>query len=96
MLTDRGLCRTINSESIRDIYASTEYTDTLLDNMVPNNQSIKGLKIAGQGASFSVKLVLDVQEYLREYEYIFSRQRSAIFPNVSTKILEHSFHCISQ
>ena len=67
MLTDQGLCRTINAQDINDLYVNTEFMDALTENIVANNQSIKGYKIKGRGSSYSVRLVVDVQEYLRGY-----------------------------
>ena len=67
MLTDLGLCRSINAAKITDIYASTEYMDAFADSVVEaSNNSLVGEMISGNGPGNIVRLVLDFQEHMHK------------------------------
>ena len=68
MLTDQGVCRVMNAREVRDVYEPTEYMEALLESIEERNEfSWRDFKIQGQGELYSVRLVLDTQEYMREW-----------------------------
>ena len=69
MLTDQGLCRTINARPMSEVFDQTEYMEALLENLVEKgNDSMMDWKIQGHGSGFSVRLVLDVQEHMHRFQ----------------------------
>ena len=67
MLTDQGMCRTINSADMSEIFSHTEYMDTFLENLIEQtNNSLRNFMIRGYGSSFSIRLILDPQDYMHE------------------------------
>ena len=73
MLTDHGLCRTINSNTLSDIFKGTEYVGALMENLVEiTNNSLRDFQITGFGSKFSFRLVLDFQEQINRLSSKYS------------------------
>ena len=61
MLTDLGLCYSINSGSIGEIYQSTDYLEKLMKVTERTSNSLPVVNAQGSGKKSGMKLVLDWQ-----------------------------------